>query len=138
MINKGIDFERNCSDEPVGKLNKNDFNLGKLSLWNSFTTVMKSFHLECYPFGARRCLSKKKKERNWDRIEWFTWSKLIVLVCFRSTMVLCAFNSIAPLVDVVEFRVRSLSSPAYMFAPKRDPVLRKSKRMKFLWQLQYY
>ena len=35
---------------------------------------------ERYPFCARRCLSKKRK-RNWERIEWFTRSKLIVLVC---------------------------------------------------------
>ena len=36
--------------------------------------------IERYPFCARRCLSKKRK-RNWERIEWFTRSKLIVLVC---------------------------------------------------------
>ena len=121
------------------KLNKDYFNLGKLSLWNSFTTVMKSFRLDCYPFCARRCLSlKKRRERNWERIEWFTRSKLIVLVCFRSTMVLCALNSIAPLVDVIEFRVSSSSSSAYMFAPKPNPVRLKSKRMEFLWQLHYF
>ena len=81
---------------------------------------------------------KKRRERNWERIEWFTRSKLIVLVCFQSTMVLCALISIAPLVDVIEFRVRSSSSSAYMFAPKPDPVRLKSKRMKFLWQLHYF
>ena len=43
--------------------------------------------IERYPFCARRCLSKKRK-RNWERIEWFTRSKLIVLVCLRTAMVL--------------------------------------------------
>ena len=38
-----------------------------------------SLPLERYPFCARRCLSKKKRKRNWEGIEWFTQSKLIVL-----------------------------------------------------------
>ena len=50
----------------------------------------------------------------------------------KHNIVLCALNSIAPLVDVIEFRVRSSSSSAYMFAPKPDPVRLKSKRMEFL------
>ena len=62
-----------------------------------FTTVMR---IERYPFCARRCLSKKRK-RNWERIEWFTRSKLIVLVCLRTAMVLFAFNSIAPLLSLI-------------------------------------
>ena len=81
---------------------------------------------------------KRKKERNWERLEWLTRSKLIVLVCFRTTMVLYAFNSIAPLVVVIEFRFRSSSSSAHMFAPKPDPVRLKSKRVQFLWQLHYF
>ena len=62
-----------------------------------FTTVMR---IERYPFCARRCLSKKRK-RNWERIEWFTRSKLIVLVCLRTAMVLFAFNSIAPRLSLI-------------------------------------
>ena len=83
-------------------------------------------------------LKKRKKERNWERIEWFTRSKLIVLVCFRTTMVLCAFNSIAPLVVVIEFRFRSSSSSTHIFARKPDPVRLKSKRVQFFWQLHYF
>ena len=56
------------------KLNKDYFNLGKLSLWNSLTTVMKSFRLDCYPFCARRCLSLKKKERKKLGENWMVHS----------------------------------------------------------------
>ena len=45
-------------------------------------------------------------------------------ICFQ-------FNSSSSLVDI-EFRVRSSSSSAYMFAPKPDPDRLESKRMKFL------
>ena len=85
--------------------------------------TIKSLRLERYPFCARRCLRKKRKLREL-RNRWFTRLKLIVLVCFRTTMGLCGFNSIAPLdLVTIEFRVRSLaSSSAFMFAPKPDPV----------------
>ena len=58
----GHPLNRDCSDKPVGKLNKNCFNL-KLRLENNFTSVMriKSLRLERYPFCARRCLRKKKE-----------------------------------------------------------------------------
>ena len=100
-----------------------------------FTTVMR---IERYPFCARRCLSKKRK-RNWERIEWFTRSKLIVLVCLRTAMVLFAFNSIAPLLSLISnFVSAPSSSSTYMIAPKPDPVRLESKRMKFLRQSQFF
>ena len=46
-------------------------------------------------------MSKQKRKRNWERIEWFTRSKLIVLVCLRTAMVLFAFNSIAPRLSLI-------------------------------------
>ena len=94
--------------------------------------------IECYPFCARRCLSKKRK-RNWERIEWFTRSKLIVLVCLRTAMVLFAFNSIAPLLSLISNFVSSPSSSStYMIAPKPDPDRLESKCMKFLRQSQFF
>ena len=72
---------------------------------------IKSLRLERYPFCARRCLRKKKKKLRELRYRWFTRLKLIVLVCFRTTMGLCGFNSIAPLdLVTIDFRVRSQAS----------------------------
>ena len=83
---------------------------------------IKSLRLERYPFCARRCLRKKRKLREL-RNRWFTRLKLIVLVCFQTTMGLCGFNSTAPLdLVAIEVCVRSSSSSAFMFAPKPDPV----------------
>ena len=63
-------------------------------------------------------------------------------VCFRTTIGLCGFNLIAPpdLVSI-EFRVRSLSSSAFMFAPKPDPVRLESNASawnSYDMQLQYF
>ena len=104
--------------------------------------TIKSLRLERYPFCARRCLRKKRKLREL-RNRWFTRLKLIVLVCFRTTMGLCGFNSIAPLdLVTIEFRVRSLaSSSAFMFAPKPDPVRLESNASawnSYDMQLQYF
>ena len=104
---------------------------------------IKSLRLERYPFCARRCLRKKKKKLRELRNRWFTRLKLIVLVCFRTTMGLCGFNSIAPLdLVTIEFRVRSLaSSSAFMFAPKPDPVRLESNASawnSYDMQLQYF
>ena len=49
----------------------------------------------------------------------------------RNGFIRLQFNSSSSLVDI-EFRVRSSSSSACMFAPKPDPVRLESKRMKFL------
>ena len=104
---------------------------------------IKSLRLERYPFCARRCLRKKKKKLRELRNRWFTRLKLIVLVCFRTTMGLCGFNSIAPLdLVTIKFRVRSLaSSSAFMFAPKPDPVRLESNASawnSYDMQLQYF
>ena len=105
---------------------------------------IKSLRLERYPFCARRCLRKKKEKKLRElRNRWFTRLKLIVLVCFRITMGLCAFNSIAPLDFVtIEFRFRSLASfSAFMFAPKPDPVRLESNAStwnSYDMQLQYF
>ena len=104
---------------------------------------IKSLRLARYPFCARRCLRKKKKKLRELRNRWFTRLKLIVLVCFRTTMGLCGFNSIAPLdLVTIEFRVRSLaSSSAFMFAPKPDPVRLESNASawnSYDMQLQYF
>ena len=67
---------------------------------------IKSLRLECYPSCAPRCLRKKEKLKEL-RNRWFTRLKLIVLVCFRTTMGSCGFNSIAPLdLVTIEFRVK--------------------------------
>ena len=87
--------------------------------------------------GVLPRMSRQKKKKKLGRIEWFTRSKLIVLVCLRTAVVLFAFSSMALLVDI-EFRVRSSSSSAYMIAPKPDPVLLESKCMKFWWQSQFF
>ena len=89
-------------------------------------------------------MSKKKKKKLRElRNRWFTRLKLIFLVCFRTTMGLCGFNSIAPLdLVTIEFRVRSLaSSSAFMFAPKPDPVRLESNASawnSYDMQLQYF
>ena len=89
-------------------------------------------------------VSKKKKKKLRElRNRWFTRLKLIVLVCFRTTMGLCGFNSITPLdLVIIEFRVRSLaSSSAFMFAPKPDPVRLESNASawnSYDMQLQYF
>ena len=104
---------------------------------------IKRLLFERYPFCARRCLRKKRKKLRELRNRWFTRLKLIVLVCFRTTMGLCGFNSIASLdLVTIEFRVRSLaSSSAFTFAPKPDPVRLASNAS--VWnsydmQLQYF
>ena len=53
-------------------------------------------------------VSKKKKKKLRElRYRWFTRLKLIVLVCFRTTMDLCGFNSVAALdLVTIEFRVK--------------------------------
>ena len=84
-------------------------------------------------------MSKQNRKRNWGRIEWFTRSKLIVLVCLRTAMVLFAFNSIAPLLSLISnFLSAPSSSSTYMIGPKPDPVRLESKRMKFLRQWQFF
>ena len=103
---------------------------------------IKSLRLECYPSCAPRCLRKKEKLKEL-RNRWFTRLKLIVLVCFRTTMGLCGFNSIAPLdLVTIEFSVRSLaSSSAFMFVPKPDPVHLESNVSawnSYDMQLQYF
>ena len=100
--------------------------------------TIKSLRLERYPFCARRCLRKKRKLREL-RNRWFTRLKLIVLVCFRTTMGLCGFNSTAPLgLVAIEFRVRSSSSSALK---KPDPVRLESNASawkSYDMQLQYF
>ena len=91
------------------------------------------------PAGVQEKNKKKLREL---RNRWFTRLKLIVLVCFRTTMGLCGFNSTA-LLDLVaiEFRVRSSSSSAFMFAPKPDPVRLESNASawnSYDMQLQYF
>ena len=87
---------------------------------------------------------KKQKKRKLIELRnrWFTRLKLIVLVCFRTTMGLCGFNSTAPLdLVAIEFRVRSSSSSAFMFAPKPDPVRLESNASawnSYDMQLQYF
>ena len=103
---------------------------------------IKSLLLALYPFCARRSLRKKKKKLIELRNRWFTRMKLIILVCFRTTMGLCGFNSIASLdLVIIEFRVRSLaSSSAFMFAPP-DPVRLESNASawnSYDMQLQYF
>ena len=103
---------------------------------------IQSLRLERYPSCARR--SKKKKRKLIElRNRWFTRLKLIVLVCFRwTTMGLCGFNSTAPLdLVAIEFRVRSSSSSAFMFAPKPDLVRLESNASawnSYDMQLQYF
>ena len=57
-------------------------------------------------------------------------------------MGLCGFNSTAPLdLVTIEFRVRSSSSSAFMFAPKPDPVRLESNASawnSYDMQLQYF
>ena len=102
---------------------------------------MKSLRLERYPFCARRCLTKKrKKERKKLGEKWMVHS--IEAYCSglpsnRNGFIRFQFNSSFSLV-YIEFLVRSSSSSAYMIAPKPDPVRLESKRMKSLWQLQYF
>ena len=96
--------------------------------------------------GALSILCPQVKEKKRKLIElrnrWFTRLKLIVLVCFRTTMGLCGFNSTAPLdLVAIEFRVRSSSSSAFMFAPKPDPVRLESNASawkSYDMQLQYF
>ena len=101
---------------------------------------IQSLRLERYPSCA--CRSKKKRKLIELRNRWFTRLKLIVLVCFRTTMGLCGFNSTAPLdLVAIEFRVRSSSSSAFMFAPKPDPVRLESNASawnSYDMQLQYF
>ena len=101
--------------------------------------TIQSLRLQRYPSCARRGLRKKRREL---RNRWFTRLKLIVLVCFQTTMGLCGFNSTAPLdLVAIEFCVRSSSSSAFMFAPKPDPVLLESNASawrSYDMQLQYF
>ena len=91
------------------------------------------------PAGQRKKNRKLIELRN----RWFTRLKLIVLVCFRwISMGLCGFNSTAPLgLVAIEFRVRSSSSSAFMFAPKPDSVRLESNASawkSYDMQLQYF
>ena len=87
---------------------------------------------------ACRCLSKKKKKKLGEN--WIVHS--IEVYCSglpsnRNGFIRFQFNSSFSLV-YIEFLVRSSCSSAYMIAPKADPVRLESKRMKSLWQLQYF
>ena len=85
---------------------------------------------------------RKKRKLKELRNRWSTRLKLTVLVCFQTTMGLCGFNSAAPLdLVAIEFRVRSSSSSAFMFAPKPDPVRLESNASawnSYDMQLQYF
>ena len=122
-----------------GILNENCLKI-KLVNYN-FTTVLRieNLPLERYPFCARLQMSKQKKEKKPGE-NWMVHS-IEVYCCGlpsnRNGFIRFQFNSSFSLV-YIEFLVRSSSSSAYMIAPKSDPVRLESKRMKSLWQLQYF
>ena len=101
---------------------------------------IESLPLERYPFCTRLQMSKQKKKKKLGE-NWMVIHSIEVycsgLPSNRNGFIRFQFNSSFSLV-YIEFLVRSSSSSAYMIAPKADPVRLESKRMKSLWQLQYF